>query len=105
MGESRHEEASISEALDQIDVLAAEVKKSRAWVDSVIWTFCANSEEAYGQVCTANVDVFKELGYEIKMQIERPAELHNAVLFLKWRHVYKIIKEKPLHWGLSCFAY
>jgi hypothetical protein len=57
MGESRHEEASIAEALDQIDKLAAEVKKSRAWVDSVIWTFCANSEEAYGQVCTANVDV------------------------------------------------
>jgi hypothetical protein len=55
MGTSKHEEATISEVLIQVEQLAKEAGLSLAAVDTIIWTYCADSNQSYGEVCTADV--------------------------------------------------
>ena len=50
MGESKGKEATIEEALSQIERLSEETGLTKATVDNIIWSFCA---DGYGEVCTA----------------------------------------------------
>lgn len=50
MGESKGKEATIEEALSQIQRLSEETGLTKATVDNIIWSFCA---DGYGEVCTA----------------------------------------------------
>ena len=43
-------EATIEEALSQIERLSEETGLTKATVDNIIWSFCA---DGYGEVCTA----------------------------------------------------
>lgn len=50
MGVSKGNEATIEEALYQIDTLAQETGLTKAAIDNLIWSFCA---DGYGEICTA----------------------------------------------------
>lgn len=50
MGESKGKEATVEEALSQIERLSEETGLTKATVDNIIWSFCA---DGYGEVCTA----------------------------------------------------
>ena len=54
MGESCKNEASIDEVYNQVENLSLEAGISKAAIDIIIWTFCANSKETFGEICTAN---------------------------------------------------
>ena len=53
MGTSKKDEASIIEVFSQVEKLSEETGLTKAGVDTIIWTFCAQSDEKYGEVCTA----------------------------------------------------
>ena len=53
MGTSKKAEASIAEVFEQVEKLSEETGLTKAGVDTIIWTFCAQSDEKYGEVCTA----------------------------------------------------
>lgn len=50
MGTSKGNVATIEEALYQIDVLAKETGLTKAAIDNLIWSFCA---DGYGEICSA----------------------------------------------------
>ncbi len=54
MGVNSQSEASIDEVYRQVEELAQATGLSKAGVDTIIWTFCAQSDEMYGEVCTAH---------------------------------------------------
>ena len=49
MGASEKEEATVEEALQQIDRLSEETGLFKATIDALIWNFCA---DGYGEICT-----------------------------------------------------
>jgi len=53
MGACKHNEATINEVYKQVDILSQESGLTKAGVDTIIWTFCAESDEAYGEICSA----------------------------------------------------
>lgn len=53
MGVSKKDEASIEEVFSQVEQLSKATGLTRAGVDTIIWTFCSQSDEKYGEVCTA----------------------------------------------------
>lgn len=50
MGESKSDVASPAEVYEQVELLVAETGFSRAKIDNIIWSFCANG---FGEVCTS----------------------------------------------------
>lgn len=54
MGVNSQSEASVDEVYRQVEELARATGLSKAGVDTIIWTFCAQSDEKYGEVCTAH---------------------------------------------------
>ena len=54
MGVNSQLEASVDDVYRQVEEMALATGLSKAGVDTIIWTFCAQSDEAYGEICTAH---------------------------------------------------
>ena len=54
MGVNSQLEASVEDVYRQVEELSQATGLSKAGVDTIIWTFCAQSDESYGEICTAH---------------------------------------------------